>query len=79
MEVSLPKALLAIRQGLGRLIRRHSDRGAMAILDSRVTSSRWAPAIRRAIPKGAPITHDVFDVEEFFSRSLERTGRRSST
>jgi ATP-dependent DNA helicase DinG len=68
MEVSLPKALLAIRQGLGRLIRRHSDRGVMAILDSRVTSSRWAPVIRRAIPKGAPITHDVLDVEEFFSR-----------
>jgi Rad3-related DNA helicase len=53
-------------------IRRHDDRGVMAILDSRVTTSRWAPAIRRAIPKGAPITHDVLDVEEFFPPGEDR-------
>jgi ATP-dependent DNA helicase DinG len=66
MEVSLPKAMLAIRQGLGRLIRRHDDKGVMAILDSRMTTSTWAPAMRRAVPRGAPITDDVIDVAEFF-------------
>jgi ATP-dependent DNA helicase DinG len=68
MEVSLPKAMLAIRQGLGRLIRRHDDRGVMAILDSRIATSTWGPAMRKAVPRGAPTTSDVEDVEEFFSR-----------
>lgn len=71
MEVSLPKAMLAIRQGLGRLIRRHDDIGVMCILDSRVTTSSWGPAIRRAIPEGAPITDNIADVEEFFSPSTQ--------
>ena len=67
-EVSLPKAMLAIRQGLGRLIRRHDDRGIMAILDSRITTSTWGSAIRKAVPRGTPTTSDVQEVEEFFSR-----------
>ena len=66
--MSLPKAMLAIRQGLGRLIRRHDDRGIMAILDSRITTSTWGPVMRKAVPRGTPTTSDVEDVEEFFSR-----------
>jgi len=35
-DVSLPRMLFDLRQGTGRLIRRKSDRGIVAILDSRI-------------------------------------------
>jgi ATP-dependent DNA helicase DinG len=66
MEVSLPKAMLAVRQGLGRLIRRSDDRGVMAILDSRVSNSRWGGKVRSALPDGACVTGDLGDVAGFF-------------
>jgi ATP-dependent DNA helicase DinG len=35
-DYQVPSALLMLRQGLGRLIRRATDRGIMAIMDSRL-------------------------------------------
>jgi ATP-dependent DNA helicase DinG len=68
-EVSLPKAVLATRQGVGRLIRRDDDRGVMAILDSRVATKGWGAMIRASLPEGAPITYEMADVEKFFGES----------
>src|SRR5581483_11272782 len=43
-EYSLPSAVLQLRQGFGRLIRSHSDRGVIAILDPRVRSQPYGRA-----------------------------------
>lgn len=40
-HLSLPEAVLRFRQGFGRLIRRSGDRGAVVVLDQRLTSPRY--------------------------------------
>jgi predicted DnaQ family exonuclease/DinG family helicase len=40
-ECFLPEAWLKLRQGIGRLLRRSDDRGAILILDSRVVRERY--------------------------------------
>ena len=39
---SVPEAVIRFRQGAGRLIRRSSDRGALVILDRRLTTKNYA-------------------------------------
>ncbi len=46
----VPQAALRLRQGFGRLIRTTSDRGIVAILDSRLTQKRYGQAFLRSLP-----------------------------
>jgi len=48
---SLPEAVLKLRQGVGRLIRRSSDRGSVVILDSRILSRPYGKAFLKALPE----------------------------
>ncbi len=41
LEYALPKAVLRLRQGLGRLIRHKTDRGVMVVLDSRIVKKSY--------------------------------------
>ena len=50
-EYSLPEAILKLRQGVGRLVRTKSDRGIVAILDSRVVRKPYGRAFLAALPK----------------------------
>lgn len=50
MDVSLQHAALMIAQGAGRLIRTTSDRGVVAILDSRVVHARYGRFILDSMP-----------------------------
>ena len=47
-ELSVPDAVIAFRQGFGRLIRRRSNRGIVSVLDSRLVSKRYGAHSRRA-------------------------------
>jgi len=47
---SLPRAILMLRQGFGRLIRRHEDRGVVAVLDPRIRSRSWGKKFIAALP-----------------------------
>ncbi|MFN3429644.1 MAG: ATP-dependent DNA helicase [Candidatus Sericytochromatia bacterium] len=50
-SVLLPEMLLRLKQGAGRLIRRTTDRGVIAILDPRAaTRERYAETIRDSLP-----------------------------
>jgi DNA polymerase-3 subunit epsilon/ATP-dependent DNA helicase DinG len=49
-EFSVPEAILLFRQGFGRLIRTASDRGVVAILDSRILTARYGKAFIAALP-----------------------------
>src|SRR5438552_15775249 len=40
-QFSLPQAILRFKQGFGRLIRSHQDRGVVAVLDSRLVTKRY--------------------------------------
>ena len=46
----LPRAILRLKQGFGRLIRTRSDRGAVVVLDGRVTRKRYGQQFLKALP-----------------------------
>ena len=46
----LPQTVLRLKQGLGRLLRSHTDRGVMAILDTRLYSKSYGKQIVQALP-----------------------------
>lgn len=46
----LPQTVLRLKQGLGRLLRTHDDRGVMAILDTRLYSKSYGKQIVLALP-----------------------------
>jgi ATP-dependent DNA helicase DinG len=48
--VSVPRAGLLLAQGAGRLIRSPEDRGVVAVLDPRLATTRYGPALRRSLP-----------------------------
>jgi ATP-dependent DNA helicase DinG len=62
----LGQARRAVRQGVGRLLRRDTDRGVMTILDSRVTHKGWGAQILSALPESARHAHDLANVADFF-------------
>ncbi|HEY5282232.1 MAG TPA: ATP-dependent DNA helicase, partial [Polyangia bacterium] len=62
----IPRAALALKQGFGRLIRRHSDRGVVAILDGRVVRKSYGATLLRSLPEKCPRTHALDDVRAFF-------------
>lgn len=50
MEVSVHHAALLLAQGAGRLIRSTSDRGVVAVLDSRLSTRRYGSFLLRSMP-----------------------------
>jgi ATP-dependent DNA helicase DinG len=50
MAVAATHAALLLAQGSGRLIRRISDRGMVAVLDSRLVTARYGRFLRASMP-----------------------------
>ena len=61
----LPQAVLKLKQGLGRLLRTHEDRGVMAILDTRLHTKRYGKLVMNALPPARKTEH-LKNVEHFF-------------
>jgi DNA polymerase-3 subunit epsilon/ATP-dependent DNA helicase DinG len=49
-QYALPQAVLRLKQGFGRLIRSTTDRGVVAILDSRLFTKRYGEVFLRSLP-----------------------------
>jgi ATP-dependent DNA helicase DinG len=49
-ELVVPDALVRFRQGVGRLIRRHSDQGNVVVLDSRILTKSYGRYFIEALP-----------------------------
>ncbi|MBM3763827.1 MAG: ATP-dependent DNA helicase [Acidobacteria bacterium] len=49
-EYQIPQAAIALKQGLGRLIRSRTDRGLLAILDNRITRQRYGQIFFDSLP-----------------------------
>jgi ATP-dependent DNA helicase DinG len=62
---SLPKAILDLRQGFGRLIRRRSDRGVVVIFDTRLFTKGYGRDVLSSLPE-CRVTRDLEDLEKFF-------------
>ena len=64
-DFQVPRAILGLRQGVGRLMRRTGDRGVMAVLDVRLYSKGYGRRFMTSLPE-APVSRDLQDVEKFF-------------
>ncbi len=64
-EFQVPQATLLFRQGFGRLIRATTDRGAVAVLDSRIMTKNYGRSFLKSIPK-CRITDEREEFRKFF-------------
>ena len=63
---SVPSAIIALKQGLGRLIRSATDRGVLSILDPRIVTKGYGQQFLKSLPPSR-ITRKIEDVERFFA------------
>lgn len=68
-EMSLPDTIIALKQGVGRLIRDTSDKGILVIADPRLTSRAYGQNIFLSLPK-MPKTRDETNVLRFIREEL---------
>ena len=61
-EYQVPVAILMLKQGLGRLIRASTDRGILAVLDSRLVERPYGRRFLESLPP-ARLVHDLAQVE----------------
>jgi Rad3-related DNA helicase len=50
LDLSLPQAILKLRQGVGRLIRTKDDRGAVILTDQRILQKGYGKLFTAALP-----------------------------
>jgi ATP-dependent DNA helicase DinG len=67
-EYQVPEAVLALKQGFGRLIRSRTDRGVLAILDNRIQRMQYGKIFLESLPEYAT-TQDIAAVERFMKDS----------
>jgi len=67
-EYQLPQAVIALRQGVGRLIRDSDDRGVLMIGDGRLLSKSYGRMFLKSLPP-MPLTTDLGDVRRFFGET----------
>ena len=58
-------AVIALKQGLGRLIRTRNDRGALCVMDPRILSKSYGKMFFQSLQK-SPMTRSLSDLKEFF-------------
>ena len=63
-EYQVPQAVLALKQGFGRLIRAKTDRGVLSLLDNRIQRMAYGKIFMESLPKYAT-TSELNDVERF--------------
>jgi len=64
----IPQAVIALKQGFGRLIRHKKDRGALVLLDNRILNARYGRTFFDSLPDYA-FTNQLSDVQRFFQCS----------
>jgi len=66
MDYQLPLAVIALKQGAGRLIRDMNDYGVLMIGDNRISSKPYGKVFMQSLPD-MPLTHDPADVDAFYA------------
>ena len=69
-EFQVPQAVLALKQGFGRLIRTKTDRGVLALLDTRIQRMAYGKIFLESLPKYR-VTRELGDVERFFEMAAK--------
>lgn len=66
MEYQLPQAVIALKQGVGRLIRDVDDRGVLVICDPRLQSRSYGRVFLGSLPD-MPVIREAGPLHDFFS------------
>jgi len=72
----IPDVVLKLRQGMGRLIRTGSDRGAVIILDRRLWHSHYGESVLRAVTKQSTACDTLDEMIERLSLHFGNTEQR---
>ncbi|MFC5435949.1 ATP-dependent DNA helicase [Rhodanobacter umsongensis] len=74
MGWQVPSAVIALKQGAGRLIRDVHDRGVLVLCDPRLTSKGYGRLFLASLPP-MPRTRALADVQVFFANALSPDAR----
>jgi ATP-dependent DNA helicase DinG len=69
-EYQIPQAAIALKQGVGRLIRDVTDSGVLVLCDPRIRSRNYGEVFITSLPP-MPITRDIKEVQDFYRRERE--------
>jgi ATP-dependent DNA helicase DinG len=72
-EYSIPQAIIALKQGLGRLIRSTTDRGILAVLDPRLRTKPYGRLFLRSIPP-CRVTSKIDELGRMFEKQVREVG-----
>jgi len=72
-QMTIPQAVIKFKQGVGRLIRSRWDRGAILVLDSRITGKSYGRSFLKALPGGVSATSPWHEVAESLRAFLKET------
>jgi ATP-dependent DNA helicase DinG len=64
--LQVPEAVIRFKQGFGRLIRSSSDRGVVAVLDSRIVNKSYGKVFLKAIP-GCTVVHSLRELKDAYA------------
>jgi len=77
-EFQVPQAVLSLKQGFGRLIRTKSDRGVLALLDTRIQRMPYGKIFLESLPRYR-VTHESSEVARFLdARGKEKAANSAS-
>lgn len=68
MDIQVPTAAIALKQGVGRLIRSESDRGVLVLCDPRITAKPYGNLFLKSLPE-MPMSRQIYDVQSFFQHA----------
>ncbi|MDI6840249.1 MAG: helicase C-terminal domain-containing protein [bacterium] len=66
LDYQLPSAVMTLKQGFGRLVRKRTDYGVVVILDTRIIKMPYGKKFLNSLPK-CKLTHKLSEVKEFFN------------
>lgn len=66
-EYSVPQAIIALKQGLGRLIRSTTDRGVLAVLDPRLRTKAYGRTFLQSLPP-CRVTSRIDELTDVFQQ-----------
>ena len=65
-QYQVPRAIIQLKQGVGRLIRSSRDQGVIAIFDVRLLSKSYGRLFLKSLPLYR-LTHDLAEIDDFLS------------
>jgi ATP-dependent DNA helicase DinG len=66
-KYSVPRAMIAFKQGVGRLVRSHECHGVVVCLDKRLATKRYGKEFLRSLPPGVPKTTRLDAIVEWLN------------